>query len=200
MLEVERSSSQPRMSTTMSMTLSNGNLNVSLAGRNLLLRSNKVKISATKSNVQYLIICSLKISDCTEFRKIFSELIEDHDVTWDNTQFESILNQHGLDKDNVMHLFANAYVAQNMINTMDLAIHDDDPVRDAQDLTLEEILPANHDQAIIHDSIETLVGRILVDVFPHFGEFYKDCVVKHIPHEFSKESSKKGKRVSVLSS
>ena len=124
------------------------------------------------------------------------ETFPGYDITWDNAQFKEVIAQYGLSKDNKQNLFANAYKAKNTVSTLHLAVHDDDPVKEARDICLEEVLPNNADHARTRESLEALVGRYIVKL-PHFKKHYNDCVTWHIPHEYTHESSQKGESVRV---
>ena len=80
--------------------------------------------------------------------------------------------------------FANAYKAKNTFptySTLHLAVHDDDPVKEARGICLEEVLPSNVDHARTRESLEALVGRYIVKLH-HFKKYYNDCITWHIRH------------------
>ena len=65
-------------------------------------------------------------------------------------------------------------------------------------ISTEHLLPsdAEHDQ--LFHNLTVLVSQILVDNIPHFKTTFKDVVIKHIPHKYSSELTKKSELAYLL--
>lgn len=65
------------------------------------------------------------------------------------------------------------------------------------ELPIPQLLPGNEAQHSFKADCTVLVSGIVSQYLPAFSPF-KDTVVKHIPHMFSKEMENKSERVSEL--
>ena len=64
------------------------------------------------------------------------------------------------------------------------------------DIQLAEILPDSNVQSRLVKSWAVIVSRVITKYLPPFQSF-KDVVVRHIPHKYSKEMSQKSISVSL---
>ena len=71
------------------------------------------------------------------------------------------------------------------------------PQMPLNELPIPQLLPGNVVQNSFKADCTVLVSRIVSQYLPAFSPF-KDTVVKHIPHMFSKEMENKSERVSKL--
>lgn len=68
--------------------------------------------------------------------------------------------------------------------------------RSIADLELSELLPSAESNLSVGSDFVVLVSRIVVKLLPAFRMF-RDVVVHHIPHKYSKEMAEKSEVVKV---
>lgn len=89
----------------------------------------------------------------------------------------------------MMLLWANAYAAQNRVESSASGLDEGVHCLQAKDIPISAFLPSQGDGTVLRERMEVLVSRILVDNIPHFQEFYRDVVTWQIPHPYSQEAS-----------
>ena len=72
----------------------------------------------------------------------------------------------------------------------------DGHVKDINSLDVSDVFPTVADCVSIHNNYVVLAARVIVENLPHFTFLHK-CVIQHIPHKFSDETSKKSLIVSI---
>ena len=68
---------------------------------------------------------------------------------------------------------------------------------DVNSLAISSVLPTVDDCVRIRNDYIILAARVIVENISHFS-FLQKCVVKHIPHKFSKETARKYMIVSEI--
>ena len=95
-----------------------------------------------------------------------------------------------------MLLWANAFAAQNRVDPDNMdGLHQ---CLAAKDIPMMKYLCSRDDGEMLRERLHAIVSRVLVKYLPHFKENYSDCVIWHIPHQYSEESKVKSKLVNVL--
>ena len=116
-------------------------------------------------------------------------------LCWDNTQQLVQSRDQSRNTGNKMHLWANAYAAQNRVDRSDL--EELELVLQAKDIPLASYLPSNDDSHMLRQRMIHIASRILVKHIPHFQQFYADAVMWHIPHQYSAESSQRSNIINI---
>jgi hypothetical protein len=88
-----------------------------------------------------------------------------------------------------LHYF-HMYAAQDRIAFSSASPQSHSQAGDISSLPASAVLPTVGDCIDIRENYIVLAARIIVNSLPHFA-FLKNCIVEHIPHQFSKETEKK---------
>ncbi|CAG2244501.1 unnamed protein product [Mytilus edulis] len=110
----------------------------------------------------------------------------DFPLCWDNVQKLSIARHKGDGTDNKMMLWALSFATRNRIGFLNL--DDFEETVPAKDIPLHNFLPMDSDWERLQTRMGILIQRILKK---HCAAFEGADVCMHIPHRYSKESSKK---------
>ena len=93
-----------------------------------------------------------------------------------------------------LHYF-HSYAVKDRVDPSSLS--GDGHVGDVNSLAILSVLPTVDDCVRIRNDYIILAARVIVENISHFS-FLQKCVVKHIPHKFSKETARKSVIVSEI--
>lgn len=96
------------------------------------------------------------------------------------------------DRQSVSMHNVHAYGVKDRLNYSDL-----DSARDpAEEMNLYSILPNSDDYTKLKERFKVHISRIIVEYLQYFHDDFRDLVMEHIPHRFSREMSQKSEVVS----
>ena len=113
---------------------------------------------------------------------------------WDNVGIQSTARHQTTSRQNKYHLWALAYLEENRISSLGYDWHD--PNKPASEIPLKDFLPGENDFANLRYRMKVIIQRILINRIPFFKGIAQ--ATKHIPHDYSQESSKKSKIVCII--
>ena len=103
---------------------------------------------------------------------------------FDNVQFETMTKHHSMARKKSFHLFTMSLAVKDRIHpTANTDTIDKCPAVDLSDCVF---IPGLDDYNVLRKHLTVVVQSILADYVPIF-EGMRDHVMRHVPHEFSKE-------------
>lgn len=95
-----------------------------------------------------------------------------------------------------MHYF-HSFAVHDRVCLPDGLVGDELHAADVSKLTASSVLPTIADCVEMRNIYIILAARIIVENLSHFG-FLEECVVHHIPHKFSADTTTKSEIVSIF--
>ena len=92
-----------------------------------------------------------------------------------------------------LHLF---HTVATVSRVKTLHLDDEQSIGSVRSLPISDFLPSIDDYTAIRDNYVVLVARVITENFKHFS-FLRDCVPKHIHHEYIAQMAQKTTMVSV---
>ena len=91
------------------------------------------------------------------------------------------------------------YHSYALRDRIDLTSLEDSPsLPDMEGIRLENFLPTLQDEETIKGNFQHLIARVLIRDVKYFEKYWKNCIDKHIDHEYSHEMSQRSEVVSQL--
>ncbi|XP_078659351.1 uncharacterized protein LOC144904352 [Branchiostoma floridae x Branchiostoma belcheri] len=115
-----------------------------------------------------------------------------YSIIFDNLNFFVKTHHQTATQHNTLHNWTNHMAVQNKVNPHHLP--DSGATKPLPDLDLDEVLPTLHTQACSRAETIVLCSRTITRYCKAFHPF-KDVVVRHIPHKYSKEMAEKSVEV-----
>jgi len=110
-------------------------------------------------------------------------------MCWDNVGKKVISRHPTLTSTNKYINMALGYMAINRVTTTNLSWQFDNIVKNATDLPHDIFVPSSADLKNVKSRMEIIVGRIIARHLKWFKDNFSDCIIPHIIHDHSAESS-----------